>query len=329
MDRRQFLKIMGAGAGSLLFSQAFPALTFGQTNRMSLATGPVGGVYYILGGGMASVISKHVPNMEVTSELTQGSVDNCRLVHMGKADMAMTMADIAFDAYSGAGRFKDLGKGAIQTLFVIYNNYLHTVAAEGKGINTFFDLKGKRVSTGSPGSGSEIISLRLLEAHGINPDKDIKRERIGPTEAAGALKDRKIDAFFWMAGLPMPIVMDLVHTPGINIRMLSHEKGIPNMRQKYGPVYFELTIPKGTYKGIDYEVPVVCVSNLLICNPKLDEKTAYSVVKVIMEKKSDLVIVHKEAEKISPQSAVVGSPIPYHPGAVKYYQEKGLKVPAG
>ena len=162
MDRRQFLKIMGVGAGSLFFNQAFPVLTLGQTNRMSLATGPVGGVYYILGGGMASVISKRVPNMEVTSELTQGSVDNCRLVHMGKADMAMTMSDIAFDAYSGADRFKDLGKSSLQTLFVIYNNYLHTVAVEGKGINTFFDLKGKRVSTGSPGSGSEIISLRLL-----------------------------------------------------------------------------------------------------------------------------------------------------------------------
>jgi TRAP transporter TAXI family solute receptor len=115
----------------------------------------------------------------------------------------------------------------------------------------------------------------------------------------------------------------------MNVRLLSHEKGIPNMRQKYGPVYFELTIPKGTYKGIDYDIPVVSVSNLLICNPKLDEKAAYSIVKVIMDYKSDLVIVHKEAEKISPQSAVVGSPIPYHPGAVKYYQEKGLKVPAG
>lgn len=190
-------------------------------------------------------------------------------------------------------------------------------------------LKVKRVSTGSPGSGSEIICHRLLEAHGINPEKDIKRERLGPTEAAGALKDRKIDAFFWMAGLPMPIVMDLVHTPGMNVRLLSHEKGIPNMRQKYGPVYFELPIPKGTYKGIDYDVPVVCVTNLLICNPKLDEKAAYSIVKVIMEKKSDLVLIHKEAEKLSPQSAVVGSPIPYHPGAIKYYQEKGLKVTAG
>lgn len=325
MDRRQFLRIMGASTGSLLLSQAFSLVARGETKRMSLATGPVGGVYYILGAGMASIISKHLPNTEVASELTQGSVDNCRLVHMGKTDMAMTMADIAFDAFSGAGRFKDLGQGSIQTLFVIYNNYLHTVAAEGRGINTFFDLKGKRVSTGSPGSGSEIISLRLLEAHGIM-EKDIKRERLGPSESTGALKDRKIDAFFWMAGIPMPVVMDLVHTPGMNVRLLSHEKGIPIMRQKYGPVYFPLTIPKGTYKGIDYDVPVVCVSNLLICNPKLEERTAYSVVKAIMEYTPELVIVHKEAEKISPQSAVVGSPIPYHPGAIKYYQEKGLKI---
>jgi TRAP transporter TAXI family solute receptor len=278
---------------------------------------------------MANVISKNVPQTEVTSELTQGSVDNCRLVHMGKTDMAMTMADIAYDAFMGAGRFKEMGKAQIQTLFVIYNNFLHTVAAEGKGIQTFFDLKGKRVATGSPGSGSEVISMRLLEAHGIHPDKDLKRERIGPTESAGALKDRKIDAFFWMAGLPMPIVMDLVHTPGISVRLLPHDKGIPNMRQKFGPHYFQLTIPKGTYKGIDTDVPVVGVSNLLICNQKMDEKVVYSVVKAIMENTKDLVIVHKEAEKISPPSAVVGSPLPYHPGAIKYYQEKGLKVQGG
>ena len=328
MDRRLFLKVMGAGMGGFLLPKAFPGFAGAQSRRMTLATGPVGGVYYVLGGGMANVISKNVPGTEVTSELTQGSVDNCRLVHMGKTDMAMTMADIAFDAYQGAGRFKDMGKAQIQTLFVIYSNYLHTVAVEGKGINTFFDLKGKRVSTGSPGSGSEVISMRLLEAHGINPDKDIKRERIGPTESAGALKDRKIDAFFWMAGIPMPIVLDLVYTPGMNVRLLSHEKGIPVMQQKFGPHYFQLTIPKGTYKGIDYDVPVVCVSNLLICSQKMDEKVAYSVVKAIMENTKDLVIVHKEAEKISPQSAVVGSPLPLHSGAAKYYQEKGVKIPS-
>ncbi|MDO8957033.1 MAG: TAXI family TRAP transporter solute-binding subunit [Deltaproteobacteria bacterium] len=326
MDRRQFLKVMGGGIGATLLGQGLPGIAFGQKKRMSLATGPVGGVYYPLGGGMANVISKYVGGLEVTSELTQGSVDNCRLIHMGKAELAMVMADIAFDAYSAAGRFKDLPKGGIQTLFVIYNNYLHTVAAEGKGIKTFFDLKGKRLSTGSPGSGSEVISMRLLEAHGINPEKDIKRERLGPGEASGALKDGKIDAFFWMAGIPMPIVMDLVHTPGMHIRLLAHDKGIPNMRQKYGPYYFQLIIPKGSYKGIDYEVPVLCVSNLLICNPNLDEKDAHSIVKVIMENKKELVVVHKEAENISLQSAVVGSPIPFHPGAIKYYQEKGIKI---
>jgi uncharacterized protein len=327
MNRREFLKVMAGGAGSLWVSQTFPRVALGETKRMSLASGPVGGVYYILGGGMANIISKNIPNTDATSELTQGSVDNCRLVHMEKADLAITMADIAYDASNGAGRFKDMGKASIQTLFVIYNNFLHTIAAEGRGIDTFFDLKGKRVSTGSPGSGSEIISMRLLEAHGINPEKEIKRERLGPSEAAGALKDRKIDAFFWMAGVPMPIVVDLVHTPGISIRLLAHDKGIPKMREKYGPNYFQLTVPKGTYKGIDYDVPVICVSNLLICHQKLDERVAYSVVKVLIEKKPELAIVHKEAENISLQSAVVGSPIPFHPGAIKYFQEKGVKVP--
>ncbi|HSR11714.1 MAG TPA: TAXI family TRAP transporter solute-binding subunit, partial [Thermodesulfobacteriota bacterium] len=136
MKRREFLKTMGMATGGLLLAGNFPVPAWGQNQRMSLATGPVGGVYYILGGGMASVISKNVPGLEVTSELTQGSVDNCRLVHMGKADMAMVMSDIAYDAYNSAGRFKDLAKGGIQTLFVIYTNYLHTVAVEGKGINT-------------------------------------------------------------------------------------------------------------------------------------------------------------------------------------------------
>jgi uncharacterized protein len=326
--RRDFLKGMGIAGAGFVVGTVFPKNVLGQSKAISLVTGPVGTVFYTIGGGLANALSRHVPNLKIATEVTQGSVDNCMLIHQGKAELGLAFADITQDAYMGLGRFKSMGKASIRALLGIYNNYLHTVATVESGIKTFADLKGKRVSTSAPGAGSEIITLRILEAHGLNPDKDIRRERLNAGEAAGAMKDRKIDAFFHVSGIPMPIVMDLVFTPGVHIRLLSHEKGIAKMQEKFGPLYLALTIPKGTYKGVDYDVPVVGNSNLLICNEKMDDALAYSVVKAILENKQEVALVHKEAEKISLQTAPLGSPIPFHPGAIKYFQEKGVKVPA-
>ena len=310
--------------GFIVFSGAAGAQT--KANRLSLATGGTGGVYYPLGGGMANVISKYVPNTEATAEVTSASVDNCKLIHAGKADLALIMADTGYDAYKGLERFKTTGPQAIRTVAVVYPNYMHFVTVDGLGIKSITDLKGKRVSTGSPGSGTEVMALRVLESYGINPDKDIKKERLGVAESAGALKDRKVDAFGWVGGLPTAAVMDLAATPGVKIRILNNAEHLDRMIQKYGPIYFKRDIPRNTYTGMDADVPVACVANLLICREKMEESLVYNILKVLLEHQPELVAVHKEASNFTLATATVGSSLPFHPGAIKYYREKGIKV---
>jgi len=294
------------------------------TKKISLATGPTGGVYYPYGGGIAKVISQYVPNTEATAESTAASVDNCKLLKTGKADLALLMADVAYDALQGRGKFVEEGKIPLRTLAVLYGNYMHIVASEASGIKSVPDLKGKRVSTGAAGSGTEVKCTRVLEAYGIDPDKDFTRERLDPTKSAEAMKDRKLDAFCWDGGLPTSSIMDLAATPGMKILLLDHEEAIKKMNDKYGPLYYKLVIPKGTYSGLDKDVPVAGVANILASTDKLDETLAYNIVKALFEHKADLVAVHKEAEKLTLESAVAGSPIPYHPGAIKFYKEKGV-----
>jgi len=296
-----------------------------KTVRLSIATGGTGGVYYPLGGGMANVISKYIPYAEATAEVTPASFDNCLLVGAGKADLALIMADTGWDAYQGKARFKE--KIPLRTVAVLYPNNMHIVTLEGKGIEKVSDLKGKRISTGAPGSGTEVKGVRVLEAYGLTPDKDFTRDKLGVSESAGALKDRKIDAFFWDGGLPTAAVTDLAATPGIKIKILSHADAIPKMREKYGPLYVKGIIPAKTYPGQDVDVEMAVVWNLLVCNEKMKGDVAYDIVKTLFDHKPELITVHREAKHImlEPQAAG-GSPIPFHPGAVRYFTEKGLKI---
>jgi hypothetical protein len=277
-----------------------------------------------MGGGMANILSKYISYLEATAEVTTASVDNCLLVGAGKADMAFIMADVGWDAYQGKGRFKE--KIPLRTLAVLYPNNMHLVTIEGKGIEKVTDLKGKRVSTGAPGSGTEVKALRVLEAYGLDPDKDIKKDRLGVSESAGALKDRKIDAFFWDGGLPTAAVTDLAATPGIKVKIIPHGDAVPKMREKYGPLYVKGIIPAKTYPGQDVDVEMAVVWNILICNEKMKGDVAYDIVKTVFEHKPELVASHRDARYLSLEPQVGGSPIPLHPGAVRYFTEKGLKI---
>ena len=308
----------------LLLSDPAGAQT--KSVRLSIATGGTGGVYYPLGGAMAAVISKYIPNTEATAEVTAGSVDNIKLIHAGKAELALIMADVGHDALKGTERFKATGAIPIRTVGVVYSNYMHFVALDGSGIKSVPDLKGRRISTGSPGSGTEVKTMRVLESYGIDGEKDIKRERLGVAESAGAQKDRKIDAFTWDGGLPTAAVLDLAATPGIKIKILNNADHLDKLLQKYGPVYFKLPIPKTAYPGMDADVQVVCVANLLICHEKMDAGLVYNILKVLVEHQPELVAVHKEARHFTLATAAVGSSLPFHPGAMKYFQEKGIKI---
>ena len=295
-----------------------------KTVRLSIATGGTGGVYYPLGGGMANVISKYIPYTEATAEVTTASVDNCRLVGAGKAELALIMADTGWDAYQGKAQFKE--KVPLRTIAVLYPNNMHIVTMEGKGIEKVTDLKGKRVSTGAPGSGTEVMALRVIEAYGLDPTKDMTRDKLGVSESAGALKDRKIDAFFWVGGLPTAAVTDCGATPGIKIKLISHVDAVPKMRETYGPIYVKGVIPAKTYPGQAVDVPIAVVWNLLVCNENLKGDSAYDIVKTLFDHKPELVASHRDARYLALESQGGGSPIPYHPGALRYFTEKGHKI---
>jgi len=294
--------------------------------NISIATGGTGGVYYPLGGGLADVLSRHVPGMQATAEVTGGSVDNLKLIGSGKPYIAFAMTDAAQDALKGEDKFKG-NQVPVKTLAILYPNRMHVVTVEGTGITKIADLKGKRVSTGSPGSATEVMAFRVMEAAGLNRDKDLTRERLGVAESVNAIKDRKIDAFFWVGGLPTAAVTDLANTPGTKIKMIDHADLVPAMNQKWGNLYLQDVIPKATYKGMDADNPQATVMNILVAHEKMDDKTAYDIVKAIFDYRNDLIAVHKEAEnfKLENQKAAA-TPIPFHPGALKYYAERGVKV---
>ncbi len=296
-----------------------------KTVRLSIATGGTGGVYYPMGGGMANILSKYIPYLEATAEVTTASVDNCLLVGKQKAELAFIMADTGWDAYMGKAQFKE--KVPLRTLAVLYPNNMHIVTVEGKGIDKVSDLKGKRVSTGAPGSGTEVMGLRVIEANGLDPNKDMTRDKLGVSESAGALKDGKIDAFFWVGGLPTAAITDLGATPGIKIKLLNSADAVSKMREKYGPLYVKGVIPAKTYPGQDTDVPIAVVWNILICHEKMKEDVAYDILKTLFDHNAELVASHRDARYISLESqAGGGSPIPFHPGAIRYYAEKGIKV---
>jgi uncharacterized protein len=292
----------------------------GGGGRLSIATGGTAGVYFVYGGGLAKVISSNMEGYRATAETTSASVDNLILIQKGSSDIAFTLGDTALDAVQGREAFKE--KVPMQALAQIYDNYTQVVAKRGSGIETIADLKGKRVSVGAPNSGTEVIADRILEEAGIDPKTGIKREGLGVDESVQAMKDGSIDVFFWSGGLPTGAVTDL--TTSEKITLLDTTEFTEALKQKYGDVYQNSTIPSGTYKGVSEDVPTIAVPNYLVVNEKMDEQLAFDLTKLLFDHKQDLVAVHPEAKNLDPQKAKeVIAPIELHPGAQRYFDEQG------
>src|SRR5690349_22649907 len=251
-------RIRTAAILAVTLSVSAAGIAYAQQKVMSIGTGGTGGVYYPLGGAVANVLSKSLPNVQATAEVTGGSVDNLKLISTGQSEMGFTMADAALDALKGEDKFKS-GKLPLKALLVVYPNRMHVVTVEGTGINTMADLKGKRVSTGSPGSATEVMAFRVIEAAGLDKDKDMKRERLGAAESVNAIKDRKIDAFFWVGGIPTAAVTDLAATPGMKMKLIDTAQLVDKMNQKYGNLYAQDTIKAKTYPGQEKDYPVAVV----------------------------------------------------------------------
>ena len=288
---------------------------------LSIATGGTGGVYYPYGGGLAKVLNDSLPGIRASAEVTAASVDNLKLIRDGKADIAFALADTVADAVGGRGAFEGSPAPAMG-LAVLYANYTHLVTLASSGITSVDGLRGKTVSTGAPGSGTEVIAFRVLRAAGLAPDADVTRQGLGASESAGALKDGKIDAFFWSGGLPTAAVQDLAHSPGIALRMIPTGHLLPALQRDHGPLYFPLEVPADAYPGIGAPVPVVGVANLLVVHRDMPEQLAYDITRVLFEKQAELAGIHPEARKLSLDTATRGSPVDFHPGAARFYRER-------
>ena len=297
--------------------------TEAKAKYISIATGGTGGVYYPYGGGLAEIWTRYVSGVQAVAEVTGASVENTRLVNRGESLIGEIMNDVAYQAYYAEGRFK--GKPQkILAMFQMYPHHYHIVALKGSGIKTIYDIKGKRVSVGAPGSGTEFKTNLVFKVLGISYN-DFKVHRLSFTEQANALKDGTIDVGIWDVASPTSSIMDLATTRDIVLISFSDED-VKKIVEAY-PFYSPFVMPPGIYKGQDYPVKNPSVWNTVICNPDVSEDLVYRLVKALFQHKDYLQKIPPFAKYTTPQNAITASPIPLHPGAIKYYRELGLKIP--
>ena len=316
--RRQFTQLVTAGAVGAAFAHV-PAVM--AQDRYTIATGGTGGVYYPYGGALASVLSDAVPDSDWTAEETSASVDNMYLIETGDADLAFVLSDTAYDAGQGNEPFD--GEIDAYTIVTLYNNYTHIVVNGDAGINSVEDLAGKVVSVGSPGSGTEVIALRVLEAAGLTAD-DLQQEQLGAGESAGAMKDGLLDAFFWSGGLPTAAVIDLAATPNLNLQFLATDMYLDQLLETWGTFYSVADIPAGTYGDSQEAIPVIVVPNVLVARGDMDEEMAYQITEAIFANQDSLIAAAPSAAELTLETAQCSQALPYHPGALRYLEENGI-----
>lgn len=314
------MKLFNALAATALLAAA-PALA---QEQLSIATGGTGGVYYPMGGGLAEIINTHVEGYSATAEVTGASVENMGLIATGDADFAIALADTVQQAYTGTGRFEGQQIEDIRALASLYANMIQIVTTADSGINSIADLAGKRVSVGAPGSGTEVNAQTLLEANGISFD-DFEAQRLNFNETADALNNGDIDAGFWSVGAPTSSILNLATTNAIRIIPLSEEE-IAKAREA-DPTFAALTLPGGMYDGVADPVPTLGVPNVLVVNADMPDDLAYAVTKAMFENIAELQAVHPAANETTIEFTMGATPVPLHPGAIRYYEEAGATIP--
>jgi len=287
-----------------------------------IATGGNSGTYYPLGGGMAQIFTDKA-QINATAQATGASVENMHLVKNGEVDLAFTQGDIADYATKGTVMFTDGPIDNIQAVASLYNETIQVVVAKDSPIQTIDDLKGKRVSVGAPGSGTEANAQQILEMYGMTFDDLGKADRLSFGESTSFIQDGTLDAAFVTAGTPTAAVNELAATKGVRIIGLDDEH-IAKIIEKY-PYYAEQTIPANSYSGFAEEVKTVAVKAQLVVRAELDETVVYNLTKSLFENLDQLKNVHKKAEEITAEHALEGISLDVHPGAAKYFEEKGIK----
>jgi TRAP transporter TAXI family solute receptor len=293
----------------------------------SIVTGGTGGVWYPLGGAIGGIIGKYVPNTEATSEATTAAIDNMKLLGAGKAGLAF-----AYDYHIGwanDGKVPGIpAKHKIRLVMGFYEQPLHIVTTSATGIASVMQLKGKRVSVGAPNSGTEEQADYVLKALDIDWNKDIKKEKLGAGESVAALKDGKIDAFFWSGAVPTGSIIDMASTPGVKMVLLPVGGDMADRIMKENPGVFHKTVfAKGSYAGVDSDIEALGITAVLQAMDTFPAERLYQILKAIFDNKAELAAVWKGATALTPAMAV-GQITPdalkyLHPGAQKFFKEKG------
>ena len=295
-----------------------------KTTFISIGTGGTGGIYYPYGGGVAEIWSKYVKGVRAVAEVTGASVENVKLAHKGETVIGEVMADVAVAGYEGLSKFKGK-KHNILSMAIMYPNLLQMVALKKNSITNIEQVKGKNISTGSPGSGTNFMAEVVLKALGI-PLDSYKDSRLSFTESSNALRDGTIEIGTWSVGPGTSSILDLATTHDINIIPFTSEQAKKILAANKSYSFVELA--GGVYRGVDKPVPTIGVWNVIICQKSLDTDLVYKLVKALYEHNDYLCKIHPSAAYTTPENAVKYSPIPLHPGTIKYLKEKGIKVPA-
>jgi TRAP transporter TAXI family solute receptor len=310
-------------AGTALLGLGAPALAQAR-RRLTVATGGTGGVYFVYGGGLARVLTEKVPNVQATSQVTGGSVDNINLLSAGDADIGFSTLDSVVDALNGVGAYARGGKREVRIIAVLYDNVLHAVATPA--INSVAEMKGKRIGVGSAGSSTEGWADRTLEAAGLNPKTDIIRDNLGVAESANALADGKIAGFFWGGGVPTAAIRDLAQSGRTAFKLLDTSKELVEMNKKYPGLYRESIMPPNSYPGQTQAVSGIGVANVMLVDAKAPNDLVTLILEGIFNNLTDMQAIHPEARKLTLQTAAVKLAAPFHPAAEAFYKARGVSM---
>jgi uncharacterized protein len=287
---------------------------------INILTGGTSGVYYPLGVAIGKIYSDKIPNVKTQVQATKASVENLILLQQGRGELAFTLGDSLKAAWEGdeeAGFKSKLDK--LRVLGAIYPNYIQIVATSDSGIKTLADLKGKSLSVGAPKSGTELNSRAILAAAGMTYKNIGKVEYLPFAESVDLMKNRQLNATLQSAGLGVASLKDL--STSTEITVVSVPKAIVD---KIGPPFVPAMIPANTYTGQDKDVPTAAVVNYLVTSSAVSDDLAYQMTSLIFESLPELVNAHAAGKEIKLETAATGSPVPLHPGAIRYYREKGV-----
>ena len=294
-----------------------------KTTFISIGTGGTGGIYYPYGGGVAEIWSKYVKDVKAVAEVTGASVENVKLAHKGETVIGEVMGDVAVAGFNGLSKFNGK-KHDILSMAIMYPNLLQVVALKNAGITDITQVKGRSISTGSPGSGTNFMAEAVLKALNISPDS-YKDSRLSFTENANALRDGTIDVGIWSVGPGTSSILDLATTHEIHMIGFTPEQTEQILAAN--ETYSAVELAGGVYRGIDQPVSTIGVWNVMICQASLDTEMVYNLVKALFEHNDYLQKIHPSAAYTTPENAVKYSQIPLHPGTIKYLEEKGITVP--